>query len=161
MNEQVFVISPSLHPMLYDIILSKKGAHAIQQKDSKFVGRTNYSIIGRAERFCQDNRSILKHGFPEWTKNPTYRAVLSKRFGGFTVDHHFLIYPDMDFYQDGTREFEDRRLEHFEIIRDMLMQEHCSFTIIKGDDKFQQIVDKVREMMTTTFTGLPRGFDKF
>jgi hypothetical protein len=51
--------------------------------------------------------------------------ITGKRYNAFGVDHYFLMYPDMEFHQDGTREFKDRREEHYKIL-DLLLKHNKS-----------------------------------
>ena len=61
-------------------------------------------------------------------------------------DHCFLLAPCIDFEDDGTREFSEKRGEQFLLLKDELQKFNRAFTVIESADmnqRIQQIKDVI------------------
>lgn len=54
-------------------------------------------------------------------------------------DFYILLYPSFKFVQDGTREFESKRLEHYEMIKKELENSNKDFIVINESDLQKKI----------------------
>ena len=61
----------------------------------------------------------------------------------FSYDHYFLLAPVIDFYQDGTREFEHMRTKQFELLKFLLNKWGRKYTIIEEPD-FRKRIEFVK-----------------
>lgn len=60
-------------------------------------------------------------------------------------DQYYLLYPDTEFQQDGTRNESINRLEHFNLLKDALDKRSLPYSIIRGEDKLGLIKQKILE----------------
>jgi HTH-type transcriptional repressor of NAD biosynthesis genes len=70
--------------------------------------------------------------FPDEYKKiePYFEKILNQKP---KYDLYILLKPDCKVIQDGTRNFLDERWEHYQNIKDELMERGCSFIEIGGD----------------------------
>ena len=64
-------------------------------------------------------------------------------------DHYFLLAPSIEFDQDGTREFEDKRKEQFSLLKEELVRANRTFTVIEAEDihiRIQKIKDVIENL---------------
>ena len=87
--------------------------------------------------FC-DTESIVTQSFHKMMLGE-YSEKLDSIIKKVNYDHYFLLSPNIEFDQDGTRLFETRGKEHFEIIKNLLDKYKRSYTVIEEPDFFKRV----------------------
>lgn len=80
----------------------------------------------------------------------SFSSKVEKRIKNYKQpDMYFLLNPDVDFYNDGTREFENQRQKQFELLETQLKANNCNYIVITGDDfdkRFKKVVDFIKKL---------------
>jgi nicotinamide riboside kinase len=60
-----------------------------------------------------------------------------------------MISPDCDAVQDGTRQFLDKRIEHYNEIKEELVKRNCNFVEIGGDwnNRFEKSKNLIEDLI--------------
>lgn len=70
--------------------------------------------------------------------------IVSDNLNNKDIDLYLLLTPEVEWINDGTREFPHRRKEHFNIIKDLVSKSGVKYYIIDGD----KYVDRVEKCMS-------------
>ena len=97
------------------------------------------SLVRKANRvlFC-DTESIVTQSFHKMMLGE-YSERLDTIIKKVSYHHYFLLSPNIEFDQDGTRLFETRGQEHFKIIKNLLDKYKRSYTVIEEPDFFKRV----------------------
>ena len=70
--------------------------------------------------------------------------IVSDNLNNKDIDLYLLLTPEVEWINDGTREFPHKRKEHFNIIKDLVSKSGVKYYIIDGD----KYVDRVEKCMS-------------
>lgn len=91
---------------------------------------------------------LLKEYCPDnWLEVDEYFSDKFKSYKNYDI--YLLLKPDCDWVQDGTRLFENKRWEQYNIIKSILIEKSCKFVEIGGDwnNRFDQSVKILKEVI--------------